>query len=184
MRFLVLLLFAACVAQPNVVVAPEVSATTFNSTLETYTFSLVHNNKIGIGSIIEHQLVSVKHLFMCEPEEIGSYVDIQLFGKSEVEGLKLCEEPHTAGELVYFYTKENETLGFIRNVDGREIVCASNQLVLLGQSGTPVLCRNHKKVVGMVSYLLHPISRYIANSFQYDGSMHFGVVRLFKEDLE
>jgi len=77
--------------------------------------------------------------------------DIWLYGQSEEEGLDLCPHYHGVDSWVHYHTTRGVVRMVIDSFQSWYYMTNCEIPVLPGDSGSPVLCNDHEKVVGVVS---------------------------------
>ena len=187
MKFLlsvVSILFLSChTVQKEFVVKGNIEPPySFPHALEYSTYTLKTEYTVGIASIIEHDILTAYHVIHPGEEHMP---DITIIGGSSEPGLFLCQEEHTQYDICYFKTYRGYTVGVISCTDyPNKMELTSNEAALSGDSGTPVLCLAHRKVVGLLVELEPPIFMTSLDGRQHYGSTGFIVEILTKNKIE
>jgi hypothetical protein len=163
----------------------------FNS-IELYTFSIEVMGDCGFeGCLLEHygygkafiadgQIWSARHIYDdgLDINKNGT-IDIVRIGTSPLQGLEICQEKHGVGDVLALrvgaYSNKNpreDAPGVIQmtimTANGNYWNTFMDKQIIQGDSGSPVLCVEHDKVVGLVSGLCAPYS--------YDSIQKVGVI--------
>jgi hypothetical protein len=144
----------------------------FSNSLELYTFTILvskeceydwcelEHSYYGKAFIAENKIWTAKHVI--ESIDLSNSPDVHVLGECEIEGLQICDQEHGVGS--YFYMRVgNPPAPNVRSINPNKVemifvseernyikVFMENE-VIPGDSGSPVLCADHDKVIGIVS---------------------------------
>jgi hypothetical protein len=116
-----------------------------------FSFTIEHKGNFGKAFIANHQVWTANHII----ENIGwldLYVnDIAILSDSKLHGLSICNQPHTKGDRAYSVAQNGHIEIALSGITGefRRGICRPE--VISGDSGSPVLCYIHRKVIGIIS---------------------------------
>ena len=130
----------------------------FDNILEFYTFELKNIKKImpfykpaeiyGKGFIADGEFWSAAHLFSITRIR----PDVVNLGKSSIFGLARCKYTHKKGDFLHYKTiKRGDIQAIILEIEEFSYLVSLDKDILGGDSGSPVLCKDHEKVLGVVS---------------------------------
>jgi hypothetical protein len=124
-----------------------------NDSLGQFIFPIqTHINKICIAFIADHCIFTVRHGedLHFSIEDLDS-PDIAVIGTCAEPGLEFCEEEHKIGDsYTYVSIYGTNIISVVHSLVDFYSGIAS-RAVVPGESGTPVFCIQHHKVVGMIS---------------------------------
>lgn len=189
MKYFLILLLSACVTRPvqpmlyKFVIPQNIQNSQTNENLEYETFKIYYDGCIATGAIINNKIVSAHHMFpsWCTSKE----KDIIIIGYSEFKGLELCEEKHKADDILYYKSSRGmNVLQYMSEYDNNRIRVMSSNIVCRGESGTPVLCEKHNKVVGILTNCFGYLFLFNESKHEYEGSVEGLVTTLTLEDLK
>lgn len=106
----------------------------------------------GIAFIADYQIWTARHMYgRFLPSLIG---DSYRIGLSPLKGLSICGVDHVKGDWMYFESRKNGTVWGVMMKAGRLMYTFSvDSQVIVGESGSPVMCFEHDKVMGVMSGL-------------------------------
>lgn len=105
----------------------------------------------GHAFIAEGIMWSAKHVIINTTEDISADDDFIMIGPAPVSGLEICKEKHKNGDM-FFYRCFGEIKYLFCEEAGKHSYDTSNlQPIKPGDSGSPVMCLLHSRVVGIVS---------------------------------
>lgn len=130
----------------------------FENILELYTFEIQNNRQsvhffvadevYGKAFIANGKIWSAAHLF----NVIKQNPDTIDLGKSSMYGLTICNSKHKKGDFLYYKTiKRGVVQVVILEIKEFHYLGSLDKDMKGGDSGSPVFCKDHKKVVGVVS---------------------------------
>lgn len=106
----------------------------------------------GTAFILEGFTVTATHV-----TEIYSDLlkDVKILGRSPLFGHRLCDHDHEEGDLLYYHSRrEGKKILILEEKDDIFIIGTGPVPPLQGESGSPVFCDAHNKVVGLVTAIL------------------------------
>ena len=129
----------------------------FKNSLEFFTFDLktiVYNlfsnqmhEAYGKGFIADKSGWTASHVYGTRTTP-----DILNLGDSPIWGLTICPIEHTIGDFAYFKTRNRGKIKcVILKAEEHQYEVTLESPMKKGDSGSPVLCNDHTKVVGIVS---------------------------------
>jgi len=104
----------------------------------------------GKAFIADGRVWSAAHIFMAGlPQK--DCIDL---GVSPIPGLTICKEEHRKGDFFFYKTTKRGKITMVVLEDREHSFFVTlSETMLHGDSGSPVLCQEHKNVVGVVSYM-------------------------------
>ena len=111
----------------------------------------------GTAFILEGFMVTATHVTECCTSLAD---DVKILGESPLYGLTLCDCDHEVGDMFYYHSRR-EGLKIVYSVEEDDIFIVGEGPMppLMGESGSPVLCMEHRHVVGLITAILldaHP----------------------------
>lgn len=153
--------------ESNPVVTIERAETKTPYGLSPYTFELHvsipttpfqgHSHLEGIAFIADHEIWTAAHMYgPFRPETLS---DAYKIGPSPLHGLTKCDVAHVRGDWMSFHSRQNGTVwGVMMEAEDLLYTFSVDYQVLQGESGSPVICFEHDKVMGVMSGL-YPVER-------------------------
>jgi len=99
----------------------------------------------GKAFIAENKIWSARHIF-----EKSGY-DLINLGDSTISGLSFCKEDHIRSDVFFFTTKLGDIYMYCILESEDTYNTMNTAPVIGGDSGSPVFCMSHTKVIGIVS---------------------------------
>jgi hypothetical protein len=121
---------------------------------EMFTFTIEADtrevNTLGIGFIAGSKIWTADHIFN---DNGYNWVekDVREIGESPIKGLDICKEDHSIGDIFFYKTKKGPILSQVMLEENEYYEVLMKHPMRVGNSGSPVLCYDHLKVVGLVS---------------------------------
>jgi hypothetical protein len=150
---LVYSLTIACIAVPKYdLPKPKIQGSGIHHFLERYTFIIEQDKGLGKAYckafIADHNIYTVRHLYFPVAE---GQSDVVKLGSSLVKGLEICKEEHCPLDLAYYRSHRGMITMNITGDTGDSYDVLTTDSVKWGDSGSPVICSSHNKVIGIVS---------------------------------
>lgn len=165
-KFIVLPLFvASCLSPQSYVEAPYVESPQVSSLNQLYidksffTFVLTDTSTFGTsagcGFIADHAIYTAKHLLkdssMRRRYSLSFLHDVAIMGTTLVKGLEICTEAHRDGDQLYYRVRGTNIDLTICSIGMYKYNVEASSTMKPGDSGSPVFCMKHNRVVGLVS---------------------------------
>jgi hypothetical protein len=157
---LLCLLVTSCLSIDRAVSVPvETRSNDFYLDKSFFTFVILDTSRegtsLGCGFIADHALYTAKHLlknqYTSTPVFQRFSSDVAIMGTTLVKGLEICTETHSAGDWLYYTVRGENIDATICSTELDKYIVDACANIKPGDSGSPVLCMNHNRVVGLVS---------------------------------
>jgi len=162
-KLAILLLFATSCLNPQTYVEAPSTLRTAPSQLyidkSYFTFILtdtgVLGTSAGCGFIADHALYTARHLLKDGSQPTSYYIsftpDVVIMGTTLVKGLEICTERHKDGDQLYYRVKGTNIDLTVCSIGMYKYNVEASSSIRPGDSGSPVFCMKHNRVVGLVS---------------------------------
>ena len=157
---LLCLLVTSCLSTNSTVSTPvEIRPDEFYLDKSFFTFVMLDNStdgmSLGCGFIADHALYTAKHLLKNQYTSASVFQsfapDVAIMGTTLVKGLEICTERHSDGDWLYYMVGGKNIDIVVCNVRMNKYIVKASSNIKPGDSGSPVFCLGHNRVVGLVS---------------------------------
>lgn len=131
----------------------------FESSLELFTFDYYQEIVFPDGSTAEGygkafiaggKIITAEHLTVFWNDYLRN--DIVILGPSPIHGLDICHANHGVGDTFYYRTRHDGVKHFTVTFEtGNNYEATMDRPMRHGESGSPIVCDAHKKVVALAT---------------------------------
>lgn len=131
----------------------------FESSLELFTFDYYQDIVLPNGTtaggygkafIAGGKIITAEHLTVYWNDFLKN--DIVILGKAPIHGLDICHANHGVGDTFYYRTRHDGVKHFTVTFEtGNNYEATMDRPMRPGESGSPIICDAHKKVVALAT---------------------------------
>jgi hypothetical protein len=121
---------------------------------------------VGLGKVFiaDNKMWTAVHLYHRMSLKTN---DTLILGDSPIHGLMTCKDKHNDGAWFFYKTERGVIRSVVVEQDGLFYTVSCQAEIKVGDSGSPVTCEDHNKVVGVVSHF-YP-NRYTFKDIKFVG---------------